>query len=148
MRSIAERFKNQTSDATSATIEKMQDPRSTFAELPFLSSSEWRIFYLLSKKGPLSIKALVAELEDQRPGAPLAYTTILTHAQRLVGKGYLTQHPIGGSSTANVYALRVAFDATFSRHVERFLSDFTFDNPDELESIRQMIDQRLGRVSR
>lgn len=131
----------------SATIDEMESPRGTALELPLLSSSEWRIFYLLSKKGPLSIKALVTELTHQRIGSSVAYTTILTHAQRLVGKGYLTQHPIGGSSTANIYASRVPFDTTFRRHVERFLSDFAFDSADELESIRQMIDQRLGRVS-
>lgn len=132
----------------SATIDQMEDPQGLVPELPFLSSSEWRIFYLLSKKGPLSIKALVAELAHQRTGSSVAYTTILTHAQRLVGKGYLTQHPTGGSSTANIYASRVPFDPTFRRHVERFLADFAFDNPDELESILQMINQRLCRVGR
>jgi predicted transcriptional regulator len=108
-----------------------------------LPASEWRVFYLLSKNGPLRIKELIGEMERQEPGTAPAYTTVLTLAQRLVGKGYLTQHQATAETTALLYTPRVPFEAAFRLHVERFLADTTFYDPADLQAVRAIIDQHL-----
>lgn len=109
-----------------------------------LSASEWRIFYLLSKRGPLRIKGLMAEMERLEPENRLAYTTVLTLAQRLVGKGYVAQQPATTDTTALVYIPQVPYEAALRLHVERFLADTTFYDPADLQAVRAIIDQHLA----
>lgn len=109
-----------------------------------LSPSEWRIFYLLSRTGPLEVRGILAEIERQQPGCSPAYTTILTLAQRLVSKGYVTQRPTGAGGTAHLFTPQVPFETALVLHVERFLADTTFYNPTDLQAVRAIIDQHLA----
>lgn len=115
------------------------------SELPFLSPAEWRIFALLSKKGPLTVRQLVAELAAV-DFSSRSYTTILTLAQRLVAKGYLSEGPKAaprGPSSAITYSAAVPYPEALRYHVERFLAQYTSD-PDDLLCLRQVVDQHLA----
>jgi predicted transcriptional regulator len=109
-----------------------------------LSASEWRVFYLLSKKGPLKIRDLMDEMERQDPARLVAYTTVLTLAQRLVGKGYITQQPAASARGTLIYTAQVPYEVALRLHVEHFLAETTFYAPADLQAIREMIDRHLS----
>ncbi len=116
------------------------------SELPFLSPAEWRIFALLSKKGPLTVRQLVAELAED-DSASRSYTTILTLAQRLVAKNYLSEGPKAarrGPASAITYSTSVSHAEALRYHTERFLTQYTSGDHDDLLCVRQVVDQYLS----
>jgi len=115
-------------------------------ELPFLSPAEWSVFSLLSKKGPLTVRQLVSELEASSE-APRSYTTVLTLAQRVAAKGYLHQSEKAaphGPASAITYSSCVSYADTLKRHAERFLDQYALGDPEDLLLVREIIDQHLG----
>lgn len=113
---------------------------------PFLSPAEWRVFSLLSKKGPLTVRQIVSELEST-PVAARSYTTILTLAQRLTDKGYLLQSEKAaarGPASAITYSPSVPYADALRRHAERFLAQYALGAPDDLVLVREVIDQQLA----
>jgi predicted transcriptional regulator len=120
-----------------------------FAESLLLSPGEWQIFYMVSKRGPLTIRQLVTEITSDRKEADRRYTTMLTLAQRLVKKGYLSLTPPRGATrgrtSAATYTATVAYEEALQRHAERFLSQYALGTPDDLQRIRNLLDQHLER---
>jgi len=119
---------------------------SPTSELPFLSPAEWRIFALLSKRGPLTIRQLVAELAESDP-ATRSYTTILTLAQRLVAKGYLSEGPKAaprGPASAITYSASVPHAEALRYHTERLLAQYASGDHDDLLAVRRVVDQHLS----
>ncbi|HEX9944276.1 MAG TPA: BlaI/MecI/CopY family transcriptional regulator [Thermoanaerobaculia bacterium] len=112
------------------------------APLPYLAPSEWQIFCLLSKRSPLTVRDLGAEL--RRRQSPRQHTTILTFVQRLVRKGYVAQRPAGGATTANLYYAVVPFELALRLHVERFLAELVLDDPEDLRLLRRILDEHLA----
>ena len=121
----------------------MGDSATLPSELPFLSPAEWRIFSLVSKKGPITVRQLVAELEASSEPSR-SYTTILTLAQRLAAKEYLvpseraTAH---GPGSAITYSASVPYVEALRRHAERFLSQYALGDPEDLSIITEVLDQ-------
>lgn len=118
---------------------------SRSSELPYLSPAEWRVFSLLSKKGPLTVRQLVAELETI-PEATRSYTTILTLAQRLTAKGYLAQSEKAashGPASAITYSPSVPYAEALRRHAERFLAQYVLGDSDDLLLVSEVIEQHL-----
>ncbi len=114
--------------------------------LPFLSPAEWRVFSLLSKKGPLTVRQLVAEFEATSEEAR-SYTTILTLAQRLAAKGYLAQSEKAaphGPASAITYSPSVPYPDALRRHAERFLAQYALGYPDDLLLVSEVIDRNLA----
>jgi predicted transcriptional regulator len=125
----------------------MVDPAEhSVSELPFLSPAEWQIYALLSKKGPLTVRQLVAELSAT--DAPIrSYTTVFTLAQRLASKGYLYQMPKAaehGPGSAITFRPSFPYEEAFRRHAERFLAQYAFGDPADLHHLRQLIDLHLA----
>jgi predicted transcriptional regulator len=118
----------------------MSDP-----EPPFLSPAEWRVYSLLSKKGPLTVRQLIAELETS-PEPTRSYTTILTLAQRLSLKGYLSQSEKAashGPASAITYSPVIPYAEALRRHAQRFLAQYALGDPNDLSLVRDEIDQLL-----
>jgi len=123
---------------TAASSSRSSDP-------PFLSPAEWLVFSLLSKKGPLTVRQIVAELETAAEAAR-SYTTILTLAHRLTAKGYLSQSDRAaahGPASVITYSPSVPYADALRRHTERFLAQYALSNPDDLFLVREVVDQLL-----
>jgi|SRR5215213_5695603 len=121
-------------------------PKSAF-ERPFLSPGEWRIFALLARRGPLTVRQILGELASAGSEAPPSYTTISTLALRLVAKGYLSEGPKAapsGPASAIVFSTTVPYDEALRHQTERFLSQYALGGPDDLLRIRQVIEQNLS----
>jgi len=117
------------------------------SEALFLSPGEWRIFSLLVRCGPLTVRQMLGELAPagSETAAP-SYTTISTLAQRLVAKGYLSEGPKAASSgpaSAVIFSPCVPYDEALRHHTERFLSQYALGGPDDLRRIRQVIEHNL-----
>jgi predicted transcriptional regulator len=115
-------------------------------EIPLLSPAEWRVFSIFSKKGPFTVRQLVAELETT-PEATSSYATILTLAQRLVAKGYLTQSEEAsthGPDSAVTYSTSIPYAEALRRHAERFLAQYAFGDPDDLVLVSAVIDEHMS----
>lgn len=116
---------------------------SRSSEFPFLSPTEWRLFSLLSQRGPLTVRQLVAELETFSEPTR-SYTTVLTLAQRLTAKGYLVPSEKAashGPASAITYSPSVPYAEALRRHTERFLAHYAGD-PGDLLIVSEVIDQR------
>jgi len=112
-------------------------------DLPYLAPSEWQVFYVLSKRGPLTIRDIGAELVRMKPDFEAGYTTILSYVQRLVRKGYVRQQRLPGSTTAHLYRTKVPFEFALSRQVERFLAEFIFDDAENLDTLRRIVEDHV-----
>jgi len=127
----------------------MGDPEARSSqtdELPFLSPSEWRVFSLLCRKGPLTVRQIVEELEASSDDSR-SYTTLLTLAQRLTAKGYLApgeKAASRGPTSAITYSPLVSYQEALRRHAERFLDQYA-PSPDDLLIVRQVVAKHLVR---
>src|SRR5262245_19258077 len=119
---------------------------SRFSEIPFLSPAEWRVFSILSQKGPMTVRQLVEELETS-PEVARSYTTILTLTQRLPAKGDRTQSERAashGPASTITYSSSVSYVEALRRHAERFLTQFALNGPEDLSIIGEVIDRHCG----
>lgn len=114
-------------------------------ELPRLSPSEWVVFSLISKTGPLRISDMLKRLPEFRPGFSTGYTTVLKFCQRLMDKGYLTGTPEGRSHVMT-FSAAVDFQDALCRQFETFLSDHIFD-ADDATTDRLALARHLKRFS-
>jgi predicted transcriptional regulator len=117
-------------------------PPRTSPDLPYLAPSEWQVFFVLSKRGPMTINEIGAELVRIQPDFAVAYTTILTYVQRLIRKGYVQQKRLPGPTTAHTYSTCVPYDFALSRQVARFLAEYTFGDPESLGTVRRIVDEQ------
>lgn len=114
-------------------------------QLPYLSPAEWQVFFVLSKKGPLTVRQLVADFEENS-GAGRCYTTIMTLAQRLAAKGYLTvsdKAAPSGPASAITFSAHLPYRDALRRHAERFLAQYTLGDSDDLLLVSEVIGRLL-----
>lgn len=127
----------------------MGDPAASSvpaSELPFLSPAEWSVFSLVSKRGPLTVRQLLSEFETTSE-ASRSYTTVVTLAQRVATKGYLSQSEKAapsGPASAITFSSCIPYADALRRHAERFLDQYASVDPDDLRLVREAIDQRIG----
>jgi predicted transcriptional regulator len=116
--------------------------RRTPARQELLSPSEWKVFWILSRRHPLTIAEIAQELSRHDPGVSLNDNTVRTFVKRLQKKDYLTEDP---SSRRDLLAFRpsVPFEVALRFHVDRFLEQFTLGGRGDLETLRQVVEERL-----
>ena len=119
-------------------------PQRARSDLPYLAPSEWQVFYVLSKRGPLTIQEIGRELVGMNPDFKAGYTTLLSYAQRLIRKGYVHQKRLAGPTTAHTYSAVVPFNFALRRQIERFFAEFIFDDPESLRTLRQLAEDHVA----
>lgn len=127
----------------------MGDINSPAWKLPLLAPAEWRIFFLLCKHGPLTVRQIVDLLSQDAAGDPPSYTTILTLAKRLADKGYASEMPGKsslGRNSAITYTPSAPYAESLRIHLDRFLSQFCLGDPESLRLIRERIDWMLDKT--
>ena len=114
----------------------------TSPDFPYLAPSEFRIYSLLSKRGPLTIRDIGTQLARLDPGFSQGPSTLGTLLQRLIQKGYVEQR--GEEATARLFRSIYPYDLALRRHVERFFQDLTLDGADDF---RLLIEMALARMA-
>lgn len=107
-----------------------------------LSPSEWKVFWILSKRHPLTIAEISQELSRLDPGFPLNDNTVRTFVKRLQSKGYLKEEK--GSPLLS-FRPAVPFKEALRFHANRFLDQFALGGDGDLETLRQVIEERRPR---
>lgn len=105
----------------------------------FLAPSEFRVFLILSRRHPLTVREISQELTLRHPDTHQAYTTLATLVHRLVKKGYVAQE----GSSPHQYRPTVDFDAALRAHVEHFLDELALGDPAELRVVLETVTGRL-----
>ena len=113
--------------------------RRPVARQDLLSPSEWKVFWVLSKRNPLTMAEISQELARHDPDFSLNDNTVRTFVKRLEQKGYLKSESAGRLS----YRPSVPFEAALRFHVDRFLEQFALGGREDLEVIRQVVEERL-----
>lgn len=107
-----------------------------------LSPSEWMVFWVLSQRHPLSTAEVAQELARQEPSVSFNGNTVRTFLTRLQKKGYVTAEPSAGREV--LYHPSVPLEVALRFHVNRFLDQFALGGRDDLEILREIIEQRLA----
>ncbi len=115
-------------------------------DFPYLAPSEFRIFSLLSKRGPLTIRDIGTQLARLDPEFRQGASSIGTLLQRLIQKGYVEQR--GEEATARRFGAIYPYDQALRRHIERFFHDLMLDGPDDLRTLIEMALERLAPSSK
>jgi|GraSoiStandDraft_8_1057269.scaffolds.fasta_scaffold35425_2 predicted transcriptional regulator len=109
-----------------------------------LSPSEWRGFWILSRRHPLTIAEIGRELARLEPGEPpLNDNTVRTFVKRLQGKGYLAVDASAGRDLL-AYRPSVPYETALRFHVSRFLDQFALGGRADLEILRAVLEERLA----
>jgi predicted transcriptional regulator len=114
--------------------------RRPVARQDLLSPSEWKVFWVLSKRNPLTMAEISQELARHDPDFSLNDNTVRTFVKRLEQKGYLKVEPVGRLS----YRPSVPFEVALRFHVDRFLEQFALGGRDDLEVMRQVVEEQLA----
>jgi len=115
----------------------------TKARPELLSPSEWKVFWVLSKRHPLTSAQVVQELSWLGSDLSLDEETVGTFLKRLQSKGYLTTAPAAWRGEF-LYDLAVSYEVALRLHVHRFLDQFAPGGTADLEIVRQVIEECLG----
>ena len=111
-----------------------------------LSPGEWRVFFLLSRRQPMTVAEIAQELTRLDPELARSYNTVKTFAERLCRKGYLRREPqpvtSGAGREAFAYSLAVPFEDALRLHVHRFLDQFALGGKADLDVIRRTLADR------
>jgi len=107
-----------------------------------LSPSEWKVFWVLSRRHPLTTAEVAQELSRLEPDVSLNDNTVRTFLKRLQTKGYLTAEPSSGREL--LYRPSVPFDAALRFHVNRFLDQFALGGRSDLEVLCEIVERRLA----
>lgn len=111
-----------------------------------LAPSEWRVFFLLSRRQPMTVAEIAQELARLDPELARSYNTVKTFAERLCRKGYLRREPqpvtSGAGREAFAYSLAVPFEEALKLHVHRFLDQFALGGKADLDVIRRALVER------
>jgi predicted transcriptional regulator len=120
----------------------------------YFTPRELDVMSVLWRTGSASV-AEVREVLDE----PLAYTSVLSALQTLEDKGFVRHEaegrayryfPVVDSDHAGSSAISRIRDAIFQGSAERLLAQLVSDRDmprEELERMRRLLDERLGRVS-
>jgi len=106
-----------------------------------LSPSEWKVFWVLSRRHPLTIAEIGLELSRLDPEVSLNDNTVRTFVKRLQSKGYLE-----GEAGSALLSFRpaVPFEVALRFHVGRFLDQFALGGEADLEILRKVVEERLA----
>ncbi len=116
-------------------------------DLPFLSTSEWRIYLVLaSAKDPLTVKQISEELSRYHPNLGQGISTLSTLLQRLMANGYVSRRK--DETGFIVYQPLAELEPALRRHAERFLEDFTQGRRPQLEVVLELVKESLEVASR
>lgn len=113
--------------------------RRPVARKDLLSPSEWKVFWVLSKRNPLTMAEISQELARHDPDFSLNDNTVRTFVKRLEQKGYLKSESAGLLS----YRPSVPFEVALRFHVDRFLEQFALGGREDLEVMRQVVEECL-----
>ena len=105
-----------------------------------LSPSEWKVFWVLSKRHPLTIAEIGQELSRLDPELKLNDNTVRTFVKRLQSKGYLEEE---AASALLSFRPAVPFELALRFHVHRFVDQFALGGKGDLEILRQVLEERL-----
>jgi predicted transcriptional regulator len=107
--------------------------------------AEWQVFAQVCRLGPVTIRQLARELYPERQEADHRYPTLLTFAQRLVKKGYLTltppAGPARGRTSAGLYTAAIDYSVALGWQVERFLAQYALGGREDLVAVRAAVEQ-------
>ncbi len=117
---------------------------ATQPQRPYLAPSEFRIFFVLSLRNPLTIREIGHDLAHRYPDFRQGYSTLATILQRLISKGYVSQGE-PGSTTAFLFHPTLPLDDVVRSHVEHFLDDHLLVEPAE---IRTVVEVAAGKLTR
>lgn len=90
----------------------------------------------------MTVAEISQELARHDPGFSLNDNTVRTFVKRLQNKGYL----VAKTSERELlsYRLAVPFDVALRYHVNRFLDQFALGGQEDLETLRQVLEERLA----
>jgi predicted transcriptional regulator len=114
--------------------------RRPVARQDLLAPGEWKIFWVLSQRSPLTVAEISRELARHDPDFSLSDNTIRTYVKRLEEKGYLS----GGASTGFSYRPSVPFEVALRFHVNRFVEQFALGGREDLKILRQVVEEKLA----
>lgn len=121
-----------------------------------LTKAEEQVMQYLWMLGKAYLKDIVEQYPEPKP----AYTTVSTVVNVLVKKGFIDfdshgkvreYRPAITKSTYSKHSFRGFFSKFFDNSAKRFASFFTQENElsiEELEEIRQLIDQQINKQRR
>jgi predicted transcriptional regulator len=115
-------------------------PRSSLSQ-KLLSPYEWRVFWIVSNRHPLTIAEISRELARNEPDKPPPNdNTVRTFVARLRKKGYLVQ-----ARDQEVLSFQpcVPYDAALRFHTNDFLHRFALGGRSDIEAVREVASQRL-----
>ncbi len=114
---------------------------------PFLPPSEWRIYSLLARHGPLTVRQMLDALPQDGSKGHHQYMTVRTLALRLVEKGYLAEGPKGaaaGPSSVVVFSPLVPYDEALDRHLDHFVAQYALGGKSDIQAFRRAIERHLN----
>lgn len=111
--------------------------KSSAADVPLLSPSEFRIFSVL-REGPLTIRDIGQTLAGRDPDFNQTASALGVLLQRMVRKGYVAQE---GRQRAKHYRALLPYTPVVQRHIDSFLS--SLNSPQEL---RMLIEAAVARL--
>lgn len=118
-------------------------PRSSLSQ-KLLSPYEWRVFWIVSNRHPLTIAEISRELVRLDPEKPPPNdNTVRTFVARLFKKGYLTR---AKGQEAYAYEPCVPYDVALRFHAADFLHRFALGGRRDIEAVREVAAQQLEAV--
>jgi predicted transcriptional regulator len=119
-------------------------PRPRAREEQLLSPSEWQVFYLVSKRSPLTVGEIAQELGRIDPSFSPHFNTVMTFVRRLQDKGYLRKVSGERGRELSTYEPSVPYEIALRRHVHRFFDQFALGRRGDLETVRRMVEEQLA----
>ena len=116
---------------------------SSVPTFPDLSPSEFRIFAVLARRGPLSIRDIGQTLARQDPHFSQGYNSLGTLLQRMVKKGYVTQEDPSGTA-GKLYRPLLPYDFVIRRQIENFLDTLFLTSQEDLRVVIEVVQARLA----
>lgn len=111
------------------------------SQLPYLSPAEFRIYSLLSRHGPLTIREIRIQLARLDPTSTQGYNTVGTLLHRLIEKGYAEQQAQG--QVSHWFRPTIPYDFALRWHVDRFLDGFRISSRADLRVVLEIVIDRL-----
>jgi uncharacterized protein (DUF433 family)/predicted transcriptional regulator len=109
-----------------------------------LSPTEWRIYWLIAKRSPLTVAEVGRELTRLDPTYSLTGQALRSFLKRLQNKGYLEADAPVDSSRALTYRPSVPLDEALRFHIHNFLDEFALGQSQEIRLVRQVSEERLA----
>jgi predicted transcriptional regulator len=110
------------------------------------SPGEWRVFFTLSMRHPLSVKQIGEEITREDPSFSQGISSLTTVLQRLMEKGYVRRLEPGDPSTPILYEPIVPFERAFRHRADLLISDLTQLQREQVELLHEIVTERLEKL--